>query len=648
MKLVPLLFMLGFFVPVVKSQSPGGIKGAIHWYGPDTLHHLPALRSYTGDKTSVLTFENATVRTLNFHPSLLLSGLPAGKEGQRPMRVNLGSHDFNSASYFTVYQSLDTATESNIWHITAEQKTSLVLTTDRMADLDDYQYMNYTDVVRSQPKVNVYIQHKPDSVIHTSQSLNIGTRPSSPQLPISNFKGLVPELIVFDRVLNSTERLQVASYLSLKYGITLTEPAATYLNSSGDKIWDGYDYPEWHRNIAGICRDDRGGLYQTIAASSNTPGLLTISSKQQLINNSFLLWGDNDLPLSTASKIPGLPLLLQRSWLVKPYGNIQPFTTDLVLDTKHIDASLPVQPVYWLVIDPSGEGKFNAATAEFIKMNKLDVQGKVYFNDLAWDKDGSGKDAWSIIAGQDILLASTINQPTCSHPGSGSLDIKILGGQAPFQLTIQNTSGLSINKRIENSLSPVAITNLATGKYFLKIRDARQQLYTDSFYINNADLPLPVSLADQYILPSMRPLELNASKDMPSGMQWEWSGPSNFQSYNSTVSVTTPGLYTVRCSRNGCSNSQDVLVKALQNNILYDVTVFPNPSTSAFRARITLDKPAAVTMSIYSPEGKLVSIQKGEGRANYLFTGDIKASGVYELVFSSGLSKTTKRIVIAK
>jgi len=641
MKLVPLLFMLGFFVPAVKSQSPGGIKGAIHWYGADTLHHLPALRSYIGDKTSVLTFENAAMRTLNFHPSLLLSG-------QRPMRVNLGSHDFNSASYFTVYQSLDTASESNIWHITSEQKTSLILTTDRMADLTDYHYMNYIDVVRSQPKVNVYVQHKPDSVVHTNQFLNIGTKPSTPQLPVSNFKGLVPEIIVFDRVLNSTERLQVASYLSLKYGITLTEPAATYLNSSGDKIWDGYDYPEWHRNIAGICRDDIGGLNQSIASSSNAPGLLTISSKDQLINNSFLLWGDNDMPLSTASRIPGLPLLLQRSWLMKPYGNVQPFKTDLVLDTKPIDASLPVQPVYWLAIDRSGEGKFNAATAEFVKMNKLDAQGKAYFNNLVWDKDGSGKDVWSVIAGQDILLASTINQPTCSKPGTGSLDIKILGGQAPFQLSIQNISGLSINKRIENSQSPVTINDLSTGKYFVKIRDARQQLYTDSFYINNADLPLPVSLADQYTLPALRPLELNAGKDMLSGMQWEWSGPSNFQSFNSTVSVTTPGLYTVSCSKDGCSNRQDVLVKALQNNILYDVKVFPNPSTSAFRARITLDKPAAVTMSIYSPEGKLVSIQKGEGRANYLFTGNITASGVYELVFSSGLSKTTKRIVIAK
>jgi len=43
-----------------------------------------------------------------------------------------------------------------------------------------------------------------------------------------------------------------------------------------------------------------------------------------------------------------------------------------------------------------------------------------------------------------------------------------------------------------------------------------------------------------------------------------------------------------------------------------------------------------------------VYTQKGNDRANYLFTGDLKVSGVYELVFTSGLSKTNKRLVIAK
>ena len=95
-------------------------------------------------------------------------------------------------------------------------------------------------------------------------------------------------------------------------------------------------------------------------------------------------------------------------------------------------------------------------------------------------------------------------------------------------------------------------------------------------------------------------------------------------------------------------NEQDVLIKAAPANILYDVTVYPNPSPAAFNARVTLDKPASVILSVYNTNGKLVYNQKGNNRANYLFTGELKASGVYELVFTSGLSKTNKRLVIAK
>jgi hypothetical protein len=90
------------------------------------------------------------------------------------------------------------------------------------------------------------------------------------------------------------------------------------------------------------------------------------------------------------------------------------------------------------------------------------------------------------------------------------------------------------------------------------------------------------------------------------------------------------------------------MIKAAPANILCDVTVYPNPTAAAFNARITMDKPAPVTLSVYAPDGKLASTQKGNDRANYLFTGELKASGVYELVFTSGLSQTNKRLVIAK
>jgi hypothetical protein len=312
-----------------------------------------------------------------------------------------------------------------------------------------------------------------------------------------------------------------------------------------------------------------------------------------------------------------------------------------------VDAPLPVNPVYWLVIDPSGEGKFNSLS-EFVKMEKLDRQGKAYFRNVTWDKDGSGKDVWGIIAAQDLLLAATITDPNCTQPRSGGLEVKILGGQFPYQLQVYGPAGLTVSTRLDNNTVPVNFPGLDAGKYLVRVTDAAQHIYTDSFYINNADAPLPSAIAASYEIPAGRSLKINAAENMPDGLLWEWKGPGNFQSYSSQATITEPGLYTVRCSKNGCSNQQDIKVTASHNNILYDVTVFPNPSPSAFNARVTLDKPATVTMAVYGPDGKLIMIQKGDKRSNYLFTGDLKAGGAYEIVFTSGLSKTSKRLVIAK
>ena len=644
MKTCLLLFLLWIVILTAKSQSvyPGGVPGPIQWYCTDTEDVSPGLRNQLAGPARRLALEHASVGVLNFHPALIVNS-------SQSLQVDLGNRDLRSVSYFTVYQSLDTTNENSIWHITNDQQTTLILTTDRMADLSVYQYMNFKDLERSQPKVNIYVHHKEnDTVAPTNQWWHLGMKPVTPQLPVVNFRGLIPEIIAYDKVLNSRERLQVASYLALKYGITLTEPAATYVNSAGEKIWDGYDYPEWHHNIAGICRDDSTGLYQTKANSSNFPGLLTISTNDALANNSFLLWGDNGKPLTTATKMAGLPYMLQKTWLIKPSWNRAPFTGTLEIDTRAIDATVQVQPVYWLVIDRSGTGTFSSSNLEFIKMSSLDKQGKAVFNKLTWDTDGSGKDVWGIIAGQDLLLATTIHQPACTSPRTGNLQVRILGGQAPFQLTVENTSAVFLSKQISHANSTVDVNDLGTGKYFLKVTDAAKHIYRDSFYINNNDVPTATTIESNYTMPAGRPLQLDATTGIADGANWLWKGPDNFQSTGAQATITEPGLYTLCCSKNGCVNEQDVLIKAAPANILCDVTVYPNPSAAAYNARITMEKPAPVTLSVYSPEGKLISTQKGNNRANYLFTGELKSSGVYELVFTSGLSKTNKRLVIVK
>ena len=636
--------MLWITLPAVKAQAiyPGGVKAPVQWYVTDTSVVAPAFRNQLDSNKSLFNLDHASTGSLNFHPSLIFSGANF-------LSINLGDIDLHSSSYFTVYHSTDTTTENSIWHITDDKQTTLVLTTSRMAMLPVSKYMNYTDVVRTNPKVNVYVQSvDKDSAPATHQSWNIGVKPGLPRLPITNFKGLVPEVIAYDRVLNSTERLQVASYLALKYGITLTEPSATYLNSAGQKLWNGYDYPAWHRNIAGICRDDTSGLYQPIATSSNTPGLLTIAARDSLRNDNFLLWGDNGKDLIPVQHTAGFPMLLQKTWLMKIHGNLLPFTTDVVLDTKAVDAPLPVSPVYWLAIDRSGEATFHLADLEFIKMDKLDNQGKAFFKNVSWDKDGSGKDVLGIIAGRDLLLATDIIQPACSSPGTGSLQIKIAGGQAPFQLGIQRKGDAAQYRTINDVTNRIDVLDLRTGKYFLQVKDASQNMYADSFYINNGDVPTAASIDSRYTITGGRPVELNAAHNMPDGLSWEWRGPGDFQSYSPQVTITKPGLYTLRCSKNGCSNTQDVTVVTTPNNILYDVTVYPNPSVGAYNARVTLDKPAMVSVTLFGPDGKLIGVQKGAERANYLFTGQLATAGVYRLVFTSGLSKTTKTLVIAR
>ena len=644
MKNCSLLFLLWIVIGAAKSQSvyPGGVQGAIQWYCTDTMNTTtPGLRNLLAGPARLLPVGQTSLGILNYHPALMVNH-------NQSLQVDLGNRDLHSVSFFTVYQSLDTSAENSIWHLTNDQQTTMILTTDRMADLSVYQYMNFKDVVKGQPKVNSYVHHKEDSSMATNQLWHFGIKPTTPQLPVTNFKGLLPEIIAYDKVLNSRERLQVASYLALKYGITLTEPAATYVNSAGDKIWNGYDHPEWHHNIAGICRDDTSGLYQTKATSSNVPGLLTISTSEALNNNSFILWGDNGKPLIAAPKIAGLPVLLQKTWLIKPSDNPSSYATTLELDTRAIDATVPVQPVYWLAIDRSGTSTFSASNLEFIKMSNLDKQGKVSFTNVEWDTDHSGKDVWGIIAAQDLLLATAIDQPTCTTARSGHMQVRILGGQAPFQLTIENTSSVILNKQIPEASSPIDVTSLGTGKYFLRVTDAAKHMYRDSFYINNNDVPTATTIEATYTLSAGRPLQLDAGANMPDGLNWQWKGPNDFQSSHAQVTLTEPGLYTVSCSKNGCVNEQDVRIQAAPGNVLCNVTVYPNPSVAAYNARITMEKPAPVTLSVYAPDGKLISTQKGANRANYLFTGELQQSGVYELVFTSGLSTTNKRLVIVK
>ena len=82
----------------------------------------------------------------------------------------------------------------------------------------------------------------------------------------SIFSGRISEVIFYDRRLNDNERLQVNSYLALKYGLTLKTAAGAlgdYLASNGSTtMWTASKNAGYGERITGIGRDDNGTLFQ--------------------------------------------------------------------------------------------------------------------------------------------------------------------------------------------------------------------------------------------------------------------------------------------------------------------------------------------------------------------------------------------------
>ena len=88
--------------------------------------------------------------------------------------------------------------------------------------------------------------------------------------------GRSAEVAIYNRQLDLAEREKVASYLAIKYGITLPH---NYVDPAGTVIWDQAINSGYGFNITGIGRDDCNGLHQKQSKAVNvTEALVTLGN----------------------------------------------------------------------------------------------------------------------------------------------------------------------------------------------------------------------------------------------------------------------------------------------------------------------------------------------------------------------------------
>lgn len=215
---------------------------------------------------------------------------------------------------------------------------------------------------------------KKDSLLQNS-SLYIGyqnTNKVSPyfSLPKLSEEPLV-EYMVYDRILNSTARGMVESYLAIKYGISLNQEVPTnYIGAKGDIIWSGEENKSYKEDIAGIGRDDKTKLNKKRGSSINSPLSPVVSASEDLADGMYLLWSHN-------GKRP-----LERVWALSSTGNWEETQCNFQFKLGG-EENLPIlekDEIYTMLVDTSGTSEFNSDATINYSAKYKDAENIVFTN----------------------------------------------------------------------------------------------------------------------------------------------------------------------------------------------------------------------------------------------------------------------------
>lgn len=227
-----------------------------------------------------------------------------------------------------------------------------------------------------------------------------GTGTTNNTTPQNFLEGSISEVIMFEDDLTAAERERIASYLAVKYGITLDNgaggTAGDYTRADGTIIWDASDYATYHNDVAGIGRDDDGCFSQKQSHSVNTDDILTVglgsvASTNALNVNSFdddgdyFMWGNDDggtgIGSVNTSDVPStVAQRMQRVWRVNDEGTVG--DTELQFDLATLGYSSNAEDFRLIVSNTStmadgtliAGGTFNGDVLSFSGINLTDGQ----------------------------------------------------------------------------------------------------------------------------------------------------------------------------------------------------------------------------------------------------------------------------------
>lgn len=627
------------------SQTIESIKQPAIWLKADQQSTEPGtFTDYSGhdrDATVLNGNQPQADGIINYNPAWTFEG--------QPLKIPYNPEGVAVAGLMAVYQTEDT-TE----HVLLETVNALsrkILVTDRRS-LGPDEYTDFFKSTAETPVLSTIVQYWADEPEQSEEAYFL-LGAGDAETEINPFKGQLAELFIFDENMTYLERLQVETYLGIKYGLTLSK---NYVSGSRTKLWDAEENAGFTNHIFGIGRDDVFELYQKQSASSVDElqliklslGALAESNAQNestLPDDHFIVMGDNNGPLTTTADPASGFSLFDRQWMVQVAGqSIREQAVSMQVDLKGFP---PSASGYWMVIDRSGTGNFSMDNLEYVYADSVSEDSVAHFNNIIWDADASGKDAFGFAEELDLLaVLRNIVNPSCGGPADGSFDVEVVGGEAPYSFELRHLNSNLKRNWTGTAQSPHQKTMLA-GDYKLTVTD-RNGGRVDRFFSLNYENDLDINLGPDIDLPANEEITLDAASLIPDGLEvsYQWESNFGFSSTEPSITVSEAGMYDLKVTdASGCVYHDAIVINGGETGRFL---VWPSElgRNDFYHVGVTLDEPGDVLVRVYDLKSNLFEAFEDETGTEFHFTGQLDHPGVYMVVLESPKGIQTKKLVV--
>ncbi|WP_348797329.1 T9SS type A sorting domain-containing protein [Flavobacterium adhaerens] len=587
-------------------------------------------------------------KEFNNNPSIVFDST------QDSIQLILPSAVKRKQTLFMVYKVKDSLKEQLLYTISDTKKVVSAATNKRLADLYRYNYQSYNSKLKPQKANILFFQENQTDTVAKPSKITIAHQTNLAKLPPDELQGTLGEILVYDRVLSQFESQKIASYLAIKYGISLSQfNFKNYLNSEGTTIWDYEKHKNHSGSITAVGRDDQSGLLQLKSGNMFEEGLMSFEIKSEsntIPNNYFAFWSDNQRGLNLKKQEQGEPVGIDREWQLDFY-NPSDLSLNWEFNPKFIKGECLQSDYYWLLVDYSGEGNYDIASSEYIKLASTTSKEKIILKTLDWDKQKSGNLKFTLKVAPEMFSRVTIGEATCGVLGSGQLQYTIEGGEAPYTITLKKEGEQVIVKQWSQTAKKANPITVNSGTYDYIVKDAKGSIYQETIFIADKQ-GTTINLNSEYTLTDGNALLLDGSKDLAIGnYSYQWFCEGNFIDNTDQLLIDQAGNYELRLTNDlGCITSKKISVlsdgkEQTDSNV---VLVYPNPTPNGqFSIAMQYPTQTNVTISIYSPTGVLLKEKLLNQVDTQLYQDTIKsASGMYLLKVHSDFGIKIFKLIV--